>query len=155
MDIIFDTNILIELIRADNDKKMQRLYERVNPNQVDVYISIVSIGEAIAFAYQTGWGERKITMLKNIIDECIHIGITDEVIEKYIEIERYNMRKHPTLPAMNGNTQNMGKNDLWIASTASILEATLVTSDKDFNHLKDIFLNLDFVERDNNGSIIY
>ena len=40
----------------------------------------------------------------------------------------------------------MGKNDLWIAATASVLDLTLLTTDKDFDHLKDVFLDLAFVD---------
>ncbi|MEO0042302.1 MAG: hypothetical protein RL329_1750 [Bacteroidota bacterium] len=40
------------------------------------------------------------------------------------------------------SARNMGKNDLWIAATASILALELLTADNDFNHLDPIFLNL-------------
>ena len=36
----------------------------------------------------------------------------------------------------------MGKNDIWIAATASVLDATLLTTDKDFDHLNNEFLNV-------------
>jgi predicted nucleic acid-binding protein len=36
----------------------------------------------------------------------------------------------------------MGKNDLWIAATASLLNLQLVTTDKDFDHLETSFLSL-------------
>ncbi|MET3125260.1 putative nucleic acid-binding protein [Arcicella rosea] len=36
----------------------------------------------------------------------------------------------------------MGKNDLWIAATASLLNLTLVTTDSDFDHLNNYFLQL-------------
>ncbi|WP_162996638.1 type II toxin-antitoxin system VapC family toxin [Mucilaginibacter celer] len=36
----------------------------------------------------------------------------------------------------------MGKNDLWIASTAALLGLTLVTTDKDFDHLHQIFMEV-------------
>ena len=36
----------------------------------------------------------------------------------------------------------MGKNDIWIAATAHILNLTLVTTDHDFDHLEDIFISL-------------
>ena len=36
----------------------------------------------------------------------------------------------------------MGKNDLWIAATAAFLGTTLVTTDNDFNHLKDEYLSV-------------
>ena len=37
---------------------------------------------------------------------------------------------------------DLGKNDLWIAATASTYALTLVTTDQDFGHLKDIYLKL-------------
>ena len=40
----------------------------------------------------------------------------------------------------------MGKNDLWIAATAAVLDATLLTMDKDFNHLNDIFLTVNCID---------
>lgn len=40
----------------------------------------------------------------------------------------------------------MGKNDLWIAATASVLEATLITTDKDFGHLDTKYLKLVLVD---------
>lgn len=33
------------------------------------------------------------------------------------------------------SARNMGKNDLWIAATAAMSEATLLTTDNDFDHL--------------------
>jgi tRNA(fMet)-specific endonuclease VapC len=36
----------------------------------------------------------------------------------------------------------MGKNDLWIAATASLLNLKLVTTDGDFDHLDSSFLSL-------------
>jgi len=35
----------------------------------------------------------------------------------------------------------MGKNDLWIAATAHVTGATLLTADADFDHLNGAFLN--------------
>ena len=37
----------------------------------------------------------------------------------------------------------MGKNDIWIAATASTFNLTLVTTDKDFDHLKGDYINLE------------
>lgn len=37
----------------------------------------------------------------------------------------------------------MGKNDLWIAATAYAINAKLVTTDKDFDHLNNSFLEID------------
>jgi predicted nucleic acid-binding protein len=42
--------------------------------------------------------------------------------------------------------RNMGKNDLWIAATASVQSATLITTDKDFDHLNGVFLPVIYVD---------
>jgi tRNA(fMet)-specific endonuclease VapC len=36
----------------------------------------------------------------------------------------------------------MGKNDLWIAATASLLNLKLITTDADFDHLDSSFISL-------------
>jgi tRNA(fMet)-specific endonuclease VapC len=39
----------------------------------------------------------------------------------------------------------MGKNDIWIAATASALNAILVTTDTDFAHLDNEFLSVSHI----------
>jgi predicted nucleic acid-binding protein len=36
----------------------------------------------------------------------------------------------------------MGKNDIWIAATASVFDLKLVTTDKDFDHLEEEYIDL-------------
>jgi len=40
----------------------------------------------------------------------------------------------------------MGKNDLWIAATASVLSAALLTTDNDFSHLQGYFLQMEKID---------
>ena len=40
----------------------------------------------------------------------------------------------------------MGKNDIWIAATASVLKSTLITTDKDFDHLNNRFLEVVYID---------
>ena len=40
----------------------------------------------------------------------------------------------------------MGKNDLWIAAVASLLGLELVTTDNDFDHLHNIFLEVRIIK---------
>ncbi len=42
----------------------------------------------------------------------------------------------------------MGKNDLWIAATASVMQARLLTTDKDFDKLVPQFLARDWIDPD-------
>ncbi|MCU0393436.1 MAG: PIN domain-containing protein [Thermoflexibacter sp.] len=41
----------------------------------------------------------------------------------------------------------LGKNDLWIAATAHSLQADLITTDKDFLHLDNVFFKVHYVEQ--------
>ncbi len=69
---------------------------------------------------------------------------TEDLIERYAEIDAFSHDKLIGRP-LGMTSRNMGKNDLWIAATASILNATLLTTDQDFNHLHNQFLNLEFI----------
>ncbi len=40
------------------------------------------------------------------------------------------------------SARTMGKNDLWIAATAFVYDAALITTDNDFDHLHSVFLTI-------------
>jgi predicted nucleic acid-binding protein len=40
----------------------------------------------------------------------------------------------------------MGKNDIWIAATASVVNAILMTTDTDFDHLNGVFLSVVYID---------
>jgi tRNA(fMet)-specific endonuclease VapC len=62
-----------------------------------------------------------------------------EVIDAYVEIDVYS-QQHP------GGARNMGKNDLWIAACAKASGATLLTTDKDFDHLNPGMISVEYVD---------
>ncbi len=41
---------------------------------------------------------------------------------------------------------SMGKNDVWIAASAHTLQALLLTTDKDFDHLHPISISRDWID---------
>ena len=65
--------------------------------------------------------------------------------KKYGEIDAFSQGKL-TNKKLKMSSRNMGKNDLWIAATASILNAKLITTDKDFDHLDKEYFDLIRVE---------
>jgi predicted nucleic acid-binding protein len=67
-----------------------------------------------------------------------------DVIERYAEIAIFSQGKLSTRP-LGKSARNMGKNDLWIAATASVTNAKLLTMDKDFNHLDGVYLDLELI----------
>lgn len=63
------------------------------------------------------------------------------MLDVYAEIDAYSQGKH--LDKKHGlSSRNMGKNDLWIAATALVTNSTLITTDKDFDHLDPEFIKV-------------
>ena len=67
------------------------------------------------------------------------------IIDIYGQIDAYSQGKLPEKP-LESSARNMGKNDLWIAASAAASKAKLLTTDKDFIHLKDVFLMIDIIK---------
>lgn len=109
-------------------------------------ISVVSEGELESLTIQRKWGTRKRDLLTEVLKEYVVYPIkVREVIDRYAEIDAYSQNKLPSNP-LGMSARNMGKNDLWIAATASVTGATLITTDKDFTHLDSSYLTLQWID---------
>lgn len=140
MNLFFDTNIILALVR---DKSGHKVMEHLNPKEDAVYVSFVNIAEAQSIAFQNKWGFAKVEILEDFFQSVRIIGISDLLLPTYIGIDAYSQRNHPDYERYPFSTpRNMGKNDLWIAATASLLNLKLVTTDGDFDHLDSSFLSL-------------
>ncbi|MBE9464813.1 PIN domain-containing protein [Dyadobacter sp. UP-52] len=112
----------------------------------NVYIPAVVIGELRSLAIQNNWGFNKRSELQMFIKEFMIIDfITEEIINSYAEIDAFSQGRLEEKP-LTGSSRNMGKNDLWIAATASVLNATLITTDQDFQHLHTHFLEVAYFD---------
>ena len=102
----------------------------------------MSLGELYALALRNNWGEKRLQQIELIKQNFTIIDINiDPIIHRYADIDAFSQGKHPN-KASSGSSRTMGKNDLWIAATASIYDLILLTSDGDFNHLDSVFLDL-------------
>jgi tRNA(fMet)-specific endonuclease VapC len=94
---------------------------------------------------QRKWGVPKRNAYHNLLKNLLIADINKEdVIDKYAEIDAFSNGKSDVI-SLGTSARNMGKNDLWIAATASVLKATLLTTDQDFSHLNRIYLNVDII----------
>jgi tRNA(fMet)-specific endonuclease VapC len=140
MNLILDTNIILYICR--NQRGLE-LLSYLNPKDSLIYVSFVSVAETQSIAFQNNWGFSKMQRLENFIENSRIIEVSDILIPSYIGIDAYSQRNHPDYKNYPFETpRNMGKNDLWIAATASILNLKLITTDQDFNHLDATFLSL-------------
>jgi len=142
MIYLFDTNILVHYIRKTSVKTfVEQYFDPANPRNRPV-ISVITVGEIRSIALQNQWSSKRLAALDALLSEFIITDInTDDVIRAYADIDAFSQGKLPGNP-LGTTARNMGKNDLWIAATAHVLGASLLTTDKDFTHLHDVFLDV-------------
>jgi len=146
---IFDTGVIVGYVRdAGYSQYVDKKYQALEPPNMSL-ISAVSKGEIYSLAIQFGWGEAKKRKLQEILVKLPAVDIRrTQIIERYSEIDTYSQAKNPAKPLPTGATAiKMGKNDIWIAATASVLNAKLVTIDRDFDHLNAVFLDVLFIDQ--------
>ena len=142
MDYLLDTNIVLHLIRESSLSKQLRTDYSLFKVPQRLFVSVVVEGELESLALQNQWGNAKMTELNNYLQALITVDIRiNSIIKRYAEIDAFSQDKLKNQP-LNYSARNMGKNDLWIAATASVLNIPLMTTDNDFNHLDKVFLKL-------------
>lgn len=130
--VLLDTSILIHLLKATALGTRVAGEHGLRSRGDRPLLSIVSVGEALAFAKKRGWGEAKVTKLRELIQQLVIVDINPtEVLESYASIDAFCERQG----------RQLGKNDLWIAATAAATGALLLTADKDFDPLHGSLLN--------------
>lgn len=141
MNYLWDTNILVHYIRNSdkyNDWKTRfHFFEEGN----NVFLSVINIGEIESLAYQLNWGASRRQRLQEIIEQIQLIGIYEQIIHAYAEIDAFSQGKLAGRP-LGLSARSMGKNDIWLAATAHIGQFKFITTDNDFNHLNHQYIDL-------------
>ena len=92
--------------------------------------------------------ETKRERIRELMSRLTEFGIHfEEVISRYAEIDAYSQGKIRK-QSVNFSSRNMGKNDIGIAATASVFDLKLVTTDQDFDHLQDDYIELLYISLD-------
>ncbi len=124
---LLDTNVSIHLARKDRTGAALVAAYGITTAAHPEYLCVVSHGEAESFAECNNWGTRRRQALAATL--APFRGPLDisppAVIDGYARIDA----------ASRAVGRRMGKNDLWIASVAYTYGLTLLTTDKDFDHL--------------------
>jgi len=146
--LVLDTGIILGYARgAGYAEYVEKKFGLFSPPNIPL-ISVMSKGEIYSLAIQFGWAAKKLQALDELLRKLPLVDINDErIIREYAEIDAYSLGRHAARPLPVGQTARiMGKNDLWIAATASVLKAKLLTTDNDFNHLNGIFFEVAFID---------
>lgn len=146
---VLDTGVVLGYIRAAGYAEyVEKKYAPFAPPNTPL-ISVVSKGEIYSLAKQFGWAGGKLKALDELLRKLPTVDIShDQIIQRYSEIDAFSLGKDKARPLPTGQTARvMGKNDLWIAATASVLNATLLAIDHDFDHLSSLFLNVIYIDQ--------
>lgn len=136
---LLDTNILIHLIRGSAlGQWIESQYALTGAAQVPL-ISSVTEGELRSFAICANWGKDKQRALQDLLSKFVIVPIElPGIMQAYAEIDA----------ASTKQGRKMGKNDVWIAATAHVTGAQLLTTDKDFDHLTPALITRDWIDPD-------
>ncbi len=142
---ILDTSVVLIYLRDKKTKiKIDEKYDPFNTVNIPI-LSVVTLGEIESLAIRNNWGEKRMKAVQVFFSKCLVTDINSkDVIKKYGEIDAFSQGKLEGKP-LGMTARNMGKNDLWIAATASVTNSKLLTTDKDFYHLHESFLDLSII----------
>ncbi len=145
-----DTSILVHYVRGS--ALALHIDNSYSPSIAPNYslVSVVSLGEMYSFSYRLNWGQKKQDVLKKVLNTIPAVDINHlPIIEQFAELDAYRLGKHPTKPLRTGESAKcIGDNDLWIAATASVLKATLLTLDRDFLVFNRVFLDVIYFDQE-------
>jgi len=142
MIYLFDSNIVLHYVRQS--AVMTQIEQDFDPfgSGNEAWMCVVSKGELRSIAIQNQWGNPRRQRLEELMNDFYPADIfSEETIDCYAEIDAFSQNKLPGKP-LGLTARNMGKNDLWIAAAAHILDAKLLTTDSDFDHLSGVYFNL-------------
>jgi len=101
------------------------------------------VAELEGFLQRNNYSAAKLQKLERMLAKVSIIGISSDVqelIKAFATLQNYSKNLHPT--AKFGRSVGIGQNDLWIAATAWLAKAALITTNSDFDHLHPVFLNV-------------
>ncbi len=146
---ILDTGIVLGYLRgAGYANYVERTFSVASPPNIAV-VSIVTLGEIYSLSLQLGWEANRRQKLADLIKSLPNVDISnDQIIERYADIDAFSQGKHPSRRLPTGlSSRNMGKNDIWIAASGSVINAVLLTTDGHFHHLNGEFLSVEYIDQ--------
>lgn len=148
---LLDTNLLLGFTRSADWAQWAYKEFDLGAETTMVFTSVICRGELLALAEKNGWGEAKRKSLVEVLNRFPTVDLNkDTILNHYAALDTWThgrtlvdtTRPDPPKPAVS-----MKQNDLWIAATAVATGATLMTTDKDFDHLNGLWLERVLVDQ--------
>lgn len=133
-DFLLDTNIILHYARESDVYAAIEQKFHLRASKFSPLVCVVTLGEIRAIAYCNNWEMPKLHRLEDFLSHLVAVDISSPaVIDTYARIL--------TKASKSGWGIHNKQNDLWIASVAHAIGATLMTTDRDFDPLQGLFLD--------------
>ena len=146
---LLDTGLILGFVR--NAPWALRTRSELRLAEARVYTSVICYGEILALAERRGWGKKTRSRLEDILKKIPTLDINKQpVIHAYARIDTWTHGRHlaDSEPApLPRKAVPMKQNDLLIYATDYASKFTLVSTDKYFMHLNDIWIELEYVDQ--------
>ena len=136
--LVLDTSVVVDVAR--NNRSGQAILETYSlKSRVDrPLISVITTGEMLGIAKSQSWTSDKTKVLHELLSEFVKLELTPEVVEAYSDLVALCRQKNHTMGQQN---------DMWIAATAKVTGAVLLTADSGFNWLNPQFIRVEYIQR--------
>ena len=126
---LLDTSVMLLLIRGGEIGRTIDQRFGLSTAARRPFVSIVTHAELQVLARRNGWGPAKMQALAAALANAVTIDVRGgSLLEAYVAVELASRQHQPS-------ARTMSHNDVWIAATAKVARATLLTTDRDFTHL--------------------
>ena len=147
---LLDTNLLVGFTRGTPWAIQGDSRFALSARNTLTFISVISQGELLALAAKWGGGGGRLGKMEAVLRRFPVLGIQRRaIVDAYAAMDAWTHgrgpNRHGCPPPRPART--MGQNDLWIAATAHATRATLLSTDRDFAHLKDIWFAFEYIEQ--------
>jgi tRNA(fMet)-specific endonuclease VapC len=134
---LLDTNLLLHCVRQGASwRQIQTRYQLFIREPTPLF-SIVSAGEIRSLAKLHNWGPAKLDKMEFALGYFEEMFIDNpEIVEAYASIDSH----------FQSQGRMYGKNDLWIAATAMVTGALLLTTDRDFDAMDPLFIKHEWID---------
>lgn len=147
---LLDTGMLLGIIKQAPWAQRTRSECNLDDQRTVVTTSVVCHGEIMAISEKRKWGDRKRAQLTKLLNEVPAIDINRQpILNAYARIDTWtrgssviDQKTPPPKPAVR-----MAKNDLWIAATAHVTNAALLSTDRGFEHLDSVWIEFIYVDQ--------
>ncbi len=142
---LLDTNMLLGFSRKAPWAMQAYAEFGLGKPETTTFTSIICRGEMLALAEKNGWGGKRRSRMETVLGRFPTLDISKrEIVDAYARIDAWTHGRNVASPAdapAPKPAAPMKQNDIWIAATAHASKATLLSTDRDFEHLNGIWLD--------------